>query len=559
MLTSDIICLGDFNVDVGSDSRLLLKLVTDFSDFVDLIQLINTPTRITDNTATILDLILVSSSLITISSGTVDTTGMTDHLLVQCEVKFTTSAERHKLSYSRNLSSIPLDLFNEVTESKPWNDIFTLNDIDEKVSLLSNLILELFDEFAPLKPKSSQTSLPWVTREVRGLMRTRDHLRAKLKRCCDVQRRETLKSNYDDVRRQVLTLMRINEEIFFADFLELPVPKRWAKLGQIGIKPPTASLPAAPPFLDPNCINDHFIDSIPALETTIPDEPPAMRSPNIPTFEFRPISELDLFNAVRSVKLTSAADDDISGKMFLFCLPFCFVQLTHIINQSLTTAIFPSAWKKGLTVPLPKVSSPTSLSELRPITLLPFVSKIIEKLVQLQVQNFLDTHHLLPAHQSGFRVHHSTTTALSLVADDALRAYDAGKVSLLRLLDFSKAFDTLSHSKLLYKLKAFNFGDDSINWFSFYLSDRSQATVLNTAHARLVSDRRTSSQGVPQGSILGPLCINLYVADLLDLDLKSIAKINIFLKVANHPLLSPSSLIRFLCNVVVGSFRALVA
>ena len=137
------------------------------------------------------------------------------------------------------------------------------------------------------------------------------------------------------------------------------------------------------------------------------------------------------------------------------------------------------------------------------------MSKILEKVVNEQLnQHFLQSK-ALPSTQSGFRKAHSTTTALLNVTDDLLRAQDEGKNSCLVLLDFSKAFDTLNHSILLTKLKFYGLGASSLKFIESYLNGRSQRVLLPGSTSDFVS----VSRGVPQGSILGPLLFTIYTAD----------------------------------------------
>ena len=183
--------------------------------------------------------------------------------------------------------------------------------------------------------------------------------------------------------------------------------------------------------------------------------------------------------------------------------------LADIINSSFVTKFFPTRWKEAIVKPIPKVSNPTQASDYRPISLLPAFSKIAEKIAAKQMSQFLKEHKLLDKLQSAYRNAHSTTTALLTVTDDIFKAIDESEVALLTLLDYSKAFDTANHRLIIAKLKHFGFHDDALAWVTSYLSNRKQKVRTDTD-----SDWESIQNGVPQGSILGPLLFTVLVSDI---------------------------------------------
>ena len=148
----------------------------------------------------------------------------------------------------------------------------------------------------------------------------------------------------------------------------------------------------------------------------------------------------------------------------------------------------------------------------RPISnLIDFISKILEKVVASRIQSHLSSNSLSSSFQSAYRIFHSTETTLLKIHNDLILAMDRGEVTSLILLDLSAAFDTVDHSILLTRLQNW-FGLDglSLDWFSSYLSLRSQAVSINDS----ISAFSTLSCGVPQGSVLGPLLFTLYTTPL---------------------------------------------
>ena len=133
--------------------------------------------------------------------------------------------------------------------------------------------------------------------------------------------------------------------------------------------------------------------------------------------------------------------------------------------------------------------------------MLPFISKVIEKVIHDQTSAFLNSRNLLYNYQSGFRINHSTDFCLSFLNDNIFKCFDQGLMTGMILIDLQKAFDTIDHDILQQKLYAIGFSKLSINWFRSYLINRTFLVNLGNAF----SQPACLSSGVPQGSILGPL------------------------------------------------------
>ena len=173
----------------------------------------------------------------------------------------------------------------------------------------------------------------------------------------------------------------------------------------------------------------------------------------------------------------------------------------------------PQSFKVAVIKPLLKKPTLDSgiLANYRPISNLPFLSKILEKAVAKQLCDFLHDNDLFESFQSGFRANHSTETALLRVANDLLTAADNNLLSVLVLLDLSAAFDTVDHHILLHRLEHLvGIKGAALKWFESYLSDRFQFVNVNDKS----SIREKVKYGVPQGSVLGPILFSLYMLPL---------------------------------------------
>ena len=195
-----------------------------------------------------------------------------------------------------------------------------------------------------------------------------------------------------------------------------------------------------------------------------------------------------------------------------------FLPLPEIINGCINKAYFPKPWKIARVSPIPKVDNPTTNDELRPISILPVLSKVFERLVGWQMSEFANSASLLHDNISSFRKGHSTTTALLGIRDDIKRAMKRKEVTLMVLADFSKAFDTVCFKTTIKKFYKLGFSKDYLKWLLNYLSGRTQFVQIDDTKSCL----KSSQFGIPQGSILGPMIFNLYVSDLRDnLDLST--------------------------------------
>ena len=233
-------------------------------------------------------------------------------------------------------------------------------------------------------------------------------------------------------------------------------------------------------------------------------------SPCIHKFSLQDVTEHDVVKAVKTIKSMSVGVDEINIFVVKSLIHRISDVLTHIINVSFESGIFPEQWKKAIIKPISKVTVPLSPSEYRPISLLPALSKIIEKLANKQIVSYLIKHDLLDPYQSAYRKKHSTQTALLRLTEDIYDAIDESEITLLVFLDFSKAFDTINHELLLAKLQILGFQQNTCNWVRSYLSGRQQKVVT----ANEASNWSPIINGVPQGSILGPLLFTILISDM---------------------------------------------
>ena len=216
---------------------------------------------------------------------------------------------------------------------------------------------------------------------------------------------------------------------------------------------------------------------------------------------------------VSGLKSSTCSLDPIPTSFFKTVFNCLSGELLVLLNQSLLTGTFPKLFKTAIVKPILKKSNLDSqtLSNYRPISNLPFISKILEKLVFNQLHKFLSNNNVFEQFQSGFRANHSTETALVKVLNDLRINSDKKNISVLVLLDLSSAFDTIDHDILLARLEnRVGLAGNVLKWFRSYLTGRDFFVSLGDN----ASEKVEMTCGVPQGSILGPMLFNLYMLPL---------------------------------------------
>ena len=214
---------------------------------------------------------------------------------------------------------------------------------------------------------------------------------------------------------------------------------------------------------------------------------------------------------VGSMKGFSAGYDEIQISIYETFFDVLGPILTSICNNSLSLGIFPRELTIGKVICLHKNDDIKLVSNYRPITILPSLSKIIEKVVSLQMRNHLEIHSLINSSQFGFMPKYSTELACHSIVKDIYSAFDRGEYGLGVFLDLSKAFDSLDRKILLKKLEYYGFRNISLKWFESYLSQRKQYVSFGNAESPLLP----VNFGVPQGGILAPILFILYINDII--------------------------------------------
>uniref|UniRef100_A0A8C2H2H7 Reverse transcriptase domain-containing protein n=1 Tax=Cyprinus carpio TaxID=7962 RepID=A0A8C2H2H7_CYPCA len=520
-----VLIVGDFNIHVDNEKDALGSAFIDILNSIGVRQHVSGPTHCRNHT---LDLILshgIDVDGVEIMQPSDD---ISDHYLVLCKLhiaKTVNSTSCYK--YGRTITSTTKDCFvsNLPDVSQFLSISKTSEQLDDVTETMDSLFSSILNTVAPLRlRKVKENSLtPWCNEHTRTLKRAarkmeRSWRKTKLEvfriawRESNLSYRKALKTAKSDYFSSLLEENKHNPRYLFNTVAKLTKNKASTS---VDISQHHSSNDFMNYFTSKvDTIRDKIVTMQPSA--TVSHQTVHYRSPEEQFHSFSTIGEEELYKLVKSSKPTTCMLDPIPSKLLKEVLPEVIDPLLTIINSSLLLGYVPKTFKLAVIKPLIKKPQldPKELVNYRPISNLPFLSKILEKVVSSQLYSFLEKNGICEDFQSGFRPYHSTETALLRVTNDLLLSSDRGCISLLVLLDLSAAFDTIDHTILLHRLEHFvGINGSALAWFKSYLYDRHQFVAVNEE----VSYRSQVQYGVPQGSVLGPLLFTLYMLPLGDI------------------------------------------
>ena len=493
-------------------------------DVYQLQQQIQSPTRITNTTASLLDVILTYSGDDKILDTGVIHLGISDHSLVYLCRKLSIPKAPPKTVFTRHYKNYDVNQFNNYL-SKVFSlplDSAILNDPNALWNDFKTKFLSVADKHSIRQRHVRSEHKPWLTNEIKHMSYHRDYLKKQ-----SIKQRSTdYDKAYKRCKNKLNNLIKETKNEYFRNKLSNAKNSKesWQTINELlNKKPKTTEVKEldinGQLITDDDEIADAFNQYFSTIGSTLSDkiigngiDPMRFVTPiEGSLFNFTSITLQEIIVALNEIKCSkSPGIDGISIRLLKDASNIVAGPLMNIFNVSLQRAIFPNDWKLAKVTPIFKEGNKADCGNYRPISVISAVAKLFEKLVYRQLSSFLRLNGILVEQQSGFRHQHSTQTALLTSTNEWLFNMDRGLLSGILFLDLKKAFDTVDHHILLSKIELCGIKGTSLKWFESYLSGRNQICSVNSR----ISSVKQLKCGVPQGSNLGPILFLLYINDL---------------------------------------------
>ena len=418
------------------------------------------------------------------------------HIIGEDSFKGKGVLEDHKTINTRKIKNFNEQMFLRNVASINWvKALDQTDDVNVLVSNWSRLFSSVIEKHAPVQNmRVSDKYYPWVNADLRTLIKSRD----KLKLAACKNKSTLLMSSYRQLRNKVNSLNAKLKRQYFATRVSKfkgNMKETWKTIHQLFNKRSKST--NIDLLRDQNktisnkreisqSMNSFFCSIVKDLASNIEDgyNPlilcDYLKNSNAAKFTFKSIHAQQIREAISKLKTSkSNGDDGISSYFLKLTMPYIEDSLVYLFNTSLETSQFPDPWKVARVSPIFKDGDKTERSNYRPISVLPVVSRLFEKLMFNQLYRYLNDNYFVNSNQSGFRELHSTITCLLKNTDDWYNGIDAGNLVGMVFVHLEKAFDTVDHRILCRKLESYGVLHRELTWFGSYLSNRVQKCIVN--------------------------------------------------------------------------------
>ena len=405
-----------------------------------------------------------------------------------------------------------------------WQSVFSEHDAQQAFSKIQSMIQSAYEESFPLIKfkKRPATCKNWLTDCLKKSIRNKNKLYMWYRKRPTVYN----KNKYLMYKRALRKVLNAAEKNYYDLQFERfgnDLKNSWKILKRlIGVQPKLTNNEFS---IDgkretdydkiANAFNAYFVNIGQSLDCQLPqvseDEHRIyMKSSNSSSIYLAPATATEVTSILTQMKNSAPGWEGFKAEVLKLVNNEIALPLTHVVNLSLTQGIVPYELKVAKVTPVYKNGNKDEINNYRPISVLPALSKVFERVMHSRVVSFLENNNILNDCQFGYRNGRSTNMALTMLVDKITAALDKKEYFMGIFIDLSKAFDTVNHSILLSKLKHYGIRGVALKWFGDYLDNRKQYVELKG----IKSERLSISCGVPQGSILGPLLFLLYINDL---------------------------------------------
>jgi hypothetical protein len=527
---TECLIAGDYNIDLlkcdvhpGSDN-FLNNLYAH-----SILPLITRPTRFNSNSSTLIDNILVNKPNDTSVSGIL-ITDISDHLPV-----FYVSSQKVEnptsktILTSRQISDNNVENFKMDLLQTDWSSIYLSSNVSTAYDLFIKSYTQSLNKNIPIVTKTIKNiyscNKPWLTKGIIKSIHQKNSLYRKFLKL------KTAESNkkYKVYKNKLTSTIRMAEKMYYRNKFETAkgnINKTWNIIKNLMkadyAKQTVTEIKSDGKIITDNNIisnkfNEYFVkvgpslaNKIPAINGKITDFITGNYLKSM-AIQYTDPDEIDKIVSMLSSS-SSSGIDGICPYIVKNTISEIKFPLAFIFNLSLSTGQFPDQLKIAKIVPIFKSDDKTNISNYRPIYVLPFISKILEKIMYIRLLDYLKSSDILVPNQFGFREKHSTYMAILKLVDDISEELNNKNYSIGIFIDLSKAFDTIDHKLLINKMQYYGIRGIVLDWFKSYLSNRVQYVNINNSNSSCLS----ITCGVPQGSILGPLLFILYINDIVN-------------------------------------------
>ena len=533
LLRSDVFLLGDFNATspswLPSDTlnragSLLEPLFLQLS----LQQLVSSATHFLPSRpgcGSLLDLVLASRPDLVSSTSILPPLGSSDHAVIHCQLQFSPATRRGKSRLTRIWAFEKADLskLNNALFSSDWSTVASATSVDDAWCAWKTIFLDVINKFIPSKLVGRvKRKQPWISPALEKVIREKHRTFRRFKRCPSADSR----AEFVRLRNRVTKLTRKAEKSYIETLhrsarltnSSAAVKRFWQCVRTVTGRSHVSHIPDLLSPSDGSLVStdkekanllNRFFASQTLLEDRDKPIPPITSSPDGAEFSHMSTTPASVYDALCALKLGKApGKDGFTPQLLQVCARGIASSLACLFNRSFEEGVVPSEWKEAVVTPVFKKGDRTVPTNYRPISLLPIIGKVQERLVFDKLYPFLSS--VLSSRQSGFRKGDGTSMQLFRLVQTWSSAIDSSAYVATVFFDLRRAFDRVWHRGLLAKLAANGVSGSALSWFRNYLSHRKQQVSVG----RELSVSADLHAGVPQGAILSPLLFITYINDI---------------------------------------------